>query len=86
MPPKTIDAFRDHGVVAPTLTSDIAGERRVLSEADRLGLDLAGVSSSLVEDGIGKFSDAADALLKALAETRERLAVRSRDTHAAAED
>jgi len=57
-----------------------------LSEADRLGLDLAGVTSNLVEDGIGKFSDAADALLAALAKTRERLAGGSRDAPAAAED
>jgi transaldolase/glucose-6-phosphate isomerase len=74
MPPKTIDAFRDHGVAAPTLTANIAAERHVLSEADRLGLDLAGVTSSLVTEGVEKFSDAADALLTAIAKTRARLA------------
>ena len=70
MPPKTIEAFLDHGVTAQSLTADIEGERRVLSEAERLGLDLAGVTAALVVEGVDKFSDAADALLGAIAKTR----------------
>jgi transaldolase/glucose-6-phosphate isomerase len=73
MPPKTIDAFLDHGATAPSLTADIESERRVLSEAERLGLDLAGVTAALVDDGIDKFSDAADALLGAIAKTRTKI-------------
>ncbi|HKT53803.1 MAG TPA: transaldolase, partial [Caulobacteraceae bacterium] len=49
MPPKTMDAFRDHGRVAPTLTEDVEGARHVLAEAQRLGLDLDGVTDRLVE-------------------------------------
>jgi transaldolase/glucose-6-phosphate isomerase len=45
MPLKTLDAFRDHGVVAPTLTADRDGARHILAQADRLGLDLAGVTA-----------------------------------------
>jgi transaldolase/glucose-6-phosphate isomerase len=70
MPPKTIEAFLDHGVTAPSLTADIEGERRVLAEAERLGLDLAGVTAALVVEGVDKFCDAADALLGAIAEKR----------------
>jgi transaldolase/glucose-6-phosphate isomerase len=73
MPPKTIDAFLDHGVSAPSLTTDIDDERRVLSEADRLGLDLAGVTAALVVEGVEKFEDAADALLGAIARTRSAI-------------
>ena len=73
MPPKTIEAFLDHGVTTPSLIADLDGERRVLSEAQRLGLDLAGVTSALVADGVEKFSDAADALLGAIAKTRSRM-------------
>mgnify|MGYP006260006183 CR=1 FL=1 len=40
MPPKTMDAFRDHGTVAETLTADIDDAKHVLAEAERLGLDL----------------------------------------------
>ncbi len=55
MPPKTIEAFLDHGVTTASLTADIEGERRVLSEAERLGLDLAGVTAALVAEGVDKF-------------------------------
>lgn len=67
MPPKTLDAFRDHGVVAPTLTADRDGARHILAEADRLGLDLAGVTAALVDDGVKQFAKANDALLDAVA-------------------
>jgi transaldolase/glucose-6-phosphate isomerase len=73
MPPKTIEAFLDHGVTASSLTADIDGERRVLSEAERLGLNLAGVTAVLVVEGVQKFSDAADALIGAIAATRSRM-------------
>ncbi len=62
MPPKTIEAFLDHGVTRPSLTADIEGERSVLAEVERLGLDLAGVTAALVVEGVDKFCDAADAL------------------------
>ena len=73
MPPKTIEAFHDHGVATPSLTADIEGERRILSEAQRLGLDLAGVTAALVSEGVDKFSDAADSLLGAIAKSRSRM-------------
>ncbi|MEK7214097.1 MAG: transaldolase, partial [Chloroflexota bacterium] len=43
MPPKTMDAFRDHGLVAQTITTDIDAAKQVLAAAERFGLDLAGV-------------------------------------------
>ena len=66
MPPKTMDAFRDHGVVKETLTADVDEARRVLAQADRLGLDLPGVTRALVTDGVKQFVDAADKLLQAV--------------------
>lgn len=70
MPPKTMDAFRDHGVVAETITADLDGAKKVLADAQRLGLDLDGVTGSLVPDGAVQFSDAADALLAAVGAKR----------------
>ncbi len=70
MPPKTMDAFRDHGTAHATVVEDIDGARKVLDEAQRLGLDLAGVTADLVIDGVKQFSDAADALLGAVAAKR----------------
>jgi transaldolase/glucose-6-phosphate isomerase len=73
MPLQTMDAFRDHGRLVQTLTTDLAGASRVLEEADRVGLDLSGVTSALVVDGVKQFADAADALLGALAAKRDAM-------------
>jgi transaldolase/glucose-6-phosphate isomerase len=70
MPPKTMDAFRDHGVVAATLTEDLDGARHVLAEVERLGLDLPAVTEKLVEDGVRLFADAFDTLLGVVATKR----------------
>lgn len=67
MPPATMDAFRDHGTVAETLTADVADARHVLDEAERLGLDLGGVTDRLVEEGVASFAKAFDDLLGSIA-------------------
>jgi transaldolase/glucose-6-phosphate isomerase len=73
MPPATMDAFRDHGAVSPSLTRDVDGARRILAEAQRLELDLDGVTDHLVEDGVDKFSEAFDQLLGAVAGKRAKI-------------
>jgi transaldolase/glucose-6-phosphate isomerase len=67
VPPKTLDAFRDHGTVGATLTQDIDQARRTLAEAERLGLNLDGVTATLVEEGVASFSKSFDDLLAAIA-------------------
>ena len=73
IPPRTMDAFRDHGTIAATLTDNVDNARHVLAEADRLGLDLPGVTAALVVDGVKQFSDANDALLGVIANKRTAL-------------
>jgi transaldolase/glucose-6-phosphate isomerase len=73
MPPKTMDAFRDHGSVQQTLTENVADARRLLVEAERLGLDLDSITRALVIDGVKQFADAADALLGAIARKQTEL-------------
>ncbi len=67
MPPKTMDAFRDHGTAAETITADVDGAKHTLAEAERLGLDLDGVTGKLVEEGVASFVKAFDDLLGAIA-------------------
>ena len=67
MPPKTMDAFRDHGTVAETLTDDIEGAKHVLAEAERLDLQLNGVTETLVGEGVTSFAKAFDDLLGSIA-------------------
>ena len=70
MPPKTMDAFRDHGRVRQSLTEDVEGGRAILASAEKLGLDLNSVTARLVEDGVKSFADAADKLYGAVAGKR----------------
>ncbi|QDZ07296.1 transaldolase [Sphingomonas panacisoli] len=67
VPPKTMDAYRDHGTAAETLTQDVDGAKHVLAETERLGLDLNGVTDTLVEEGVASFSKAFDELLASIA-------------------
>ena len=70
MPPKTMDAFRDHGTVAPTITQDVDTARHIIAETERLGLKLGLITAGLVTTGVRLFADAADALLGAVAAKR----------------
>jgi len=70
VPPKTLDAFRDHGEVAETLAADQDEAKAVLDKAEALGLDLNSVTTQLVVEGVKAFSDAADTLLAAVDEKR----------------
>ncbi|HEY2179907.1 MAG TPA: bifunctional transaldolase/phosoglucose isomerase [Caulobacteraceae bacterium] len=73
MPPKTLDAFRGHGKVSDSLTDNVAGAREILAKADKLGLDLNGVTDTLVTDGVAKFAEAFDGLLAAVAAKRAKI-------------
>ncbi len=67
MPPKTMDAFRDHGTAATALTQGLDEARHVLAEVERLGLNLDEVTTNLTEEGIAQFAKAFDDLLGAIA-------------------
>ncbi len=66
LPPATMDAFRDHGTVRPTLTEDLAGARAVFESVPKLGVGIDAIMARLVEDGVKQFADAFDALLAAV--------------------
>ena len=68
MPVKTMDAFRDHGVVEPTLTRDVDDARRILAETERLGLKLDEVTDRLVDEGVAAFAKSFDTLIAAIAQ------------------
>jgi transaldolase / glucose-6-phosphate isomerase len=73
MPVKTLDAFRDHGTVRPSLTEGLDETQGVLAAVERLGLDLNGVTDRLVVDGVRQFAEAFDKLLTAVAVKRTQL-------------
>ena len=68
MPPTTMDAFRERGTATATLADGADEAKRVMAEADRLGLNLTGVTDTLVEEGVASFAKSFDDLLGALAQ------------------
>jgi len=74
VPPKTMDAFRDHGHVSPSLTEGVAEAEHDLAEAQGLGLDLDGVTKTLVVEGVEQFAKAFDELLRAVATKSRQMA------------
>jgi transaldolase len=66
MPPQTIDAFRDHGIVARTVDADIDRERRAIADLESLGISLASVTDKLLVDGLASFQKSFEGLLERL--------------------
>ena len=72
LPEKTIDAFRDHGRVAGTLTEGVDEARRTMAELADVGIDLDEVTDQLLAEGVEKFAVPFDRLLASLAERMAR--------------
>ena len=66
MPPATIDAFRDHGLLRNSLTEDVAGAQKVMDDLARAGISIKEVTDNLTQDGVKLFADAFDKLLSAV--------------------
>lgn len=71
-PPKTVDAFRDHGKVAATLGAGLAEAKTQLATLAELGISLDEVTDLLLERGLELFSDAMDSLLTTVAEAQRK--------------
>jgi transaldolase / glucose-6-phosphate isomerase len=84
VPPDTLNAFRDHGRVRPSLEEDVVGAMDVLEDLEKSGISLEQVTGDLLADGLKKFVDPFTKLLKAV-ERRCRDANKARinvQTHA----
>jgi len=69
MPPATIEAFRDHGVVAgDTVKADYAGAHRVMEQLAEAGINMDEVTQELLDAGVKQFADSYDALIRGIAE------------------
>jgi transaldolase/glucose-6-phosphate isomerase len=80
MPPATMDAFRDHGKVSPTIEEGIDDAKRVMAALERGGISIEDVCRKLVEDGVRLFAEAQDKLLGAVAQKRTTLLGDALDT------
>jgi transaldolase len=66
MPPATVDAFRDHGRVRNSLTEDVPGAQKVMSDLEKAGISIKEVTTKLTADGVKLFADAFHKLLEAV--------------------
>lgn len=66
MPPQTIEAFRDHGVVARTVDQGLEAAHKTLADLRRVGIDLEQVGEKLQENGVKAFAEAFGKMLHEL--------------------
>jgi transaldolase/glucose-6-phosphate isomerase len=70
VPPATLDAFRDHGLVRDSLEENVEAAKQVLVDLEKTGISLDKITTDLVADGVKQFADAADKLYGAVAHKR----------------
>lgn len=78
MPPKTLEDFRDHGIVARTVDADVDAARADLAALARAGIDIDDVTDTLLREGITSFeksfSTLSDGIRTKIAQLRQRTA------------
>jgi transaldolase len=74
MPPQTLEALKDHGMVALTVTQDVAAARQALADLAAAGIDMDAVTTELELDGVKKFADSFVDLLSVIEERSKALA------------
>ena len=67
MPVETLAAFREHGRPRPSLDAHVGEAQHTLDQLEAVGIGLKSITDQLVEEGVRKFQEPYDKLLKALA-------------------
>jgi transaldolase / glucose-6-phosphate isomerase len=73
LPPETLDAFLDHGVVAVTVEDNIDEARAQIEKLGTVGIDLDQATEELQQEGVDKFIAPFDSLLKTIATKRDSI-------------
>ena len=66
MPPQTIEAFRDHGVVARTVDTGVDEAQRTIDRLEQNGVPMRDVTDKLLTDGLASFQKSFETLLAGL--------------------
>jgi transaldolase len=66
MPLATIDAFKDHGVVARAADVGLDEAERTIADLERLGISMRDVTDKLLVDGLAAFQKSYDAVIHGL--------------------
>jgi len=73
MPPATIAAFADHGVVQRTVDVHVDEERALIDKLEAFGLSLTGITDTLLREGLASFEKSFDTLIAGLEAKRRKL-------------
>jgi transaldolase len=78
LPFETLDAFRDHGEARVTIEEDVQGSERVLTRLEEAGISLKAVTDQVLREGVEKFAEPFDKLIKTIASKQETVAAKAR--------
>ena len=73
LPIETIDAFRDHGKAAETLTIHLDEANQQMEELEEKGIDINKITKKLEDEGIEKFNQAYEKLIKSIDSQKSKL-------------
>jgi transaldolase len=76
VPPATLDAFVDHGVVEPTLAAGLEEAQQHLELLRAAGIDLNAVTQKLQDEGVAAFAASFESLLASIRAKKEHLGER----------
>ncbi len=71
VPPHTLVAFLDHGLVRNSLEEDVKGSEQILDNLGKIGISMDQVAAQLEDGGVQSFADAFTVLLKAIDDRRK---------------
>lgn len=75
VPPKTMDAFRDHGTAEARLADNLADAHKQLSALSEVGIPLNAITDKLEQAGIESFAKSFEHLLEVLGDKRQSLSL-----------
>lgn len=70
IPPATMDAFRDHGIVRRTLDTELAAAEKTMTDLEKAGISMKKVTDQLLDEAIKLFDEAFDKLMAAVAQKK----------------
>ncbi|HMA00933.1 MAG: transaldolase [Gemmatimonas sp.] len=73
MPPATIAAFADHGLVQRTVDTHLDEERELIAKLEQCGVSLTGITDTLLREGLASFEKSFDTLIAGLEAKRRKL-------------
>ena len=72
IPPATLDAFRDHGQIRPSLVEDLKSAETTMQTLHAVGISIDEVTDKLTDDGVRLFAEAFAKLLEAVEKSTTR--------------